>query len=81
MPYVIINRRTKKYVYGTDYSRDHVNKDGKHVKNQFTSFGNAIVYADPRGAEREFNNRESGHEHEIQEVKIVLVGGSNDSKD
>lgn len=42
MSYAIINKRTKKYVYGTDYSRDHVTKDGKHTKNQFTSFGSAL---------------------------------------
>ncbi|MGF7436299.1 hypothetical protein [Lentilactobacillus senioris] len=80
MSYAIINKRTKKYVYGTDYSRDHVNKDGKHTKNQFTSFGSAIVYADLRGAEREFENRGCGQNYEIQEVKILPVGGNHDSK-
>lgn len=76
MSYAIINKRTKKYVYGTDYSRDHVTKDGKHTKNQFTSFGSAIVYADLRGAELGFENRGCGQDYEIQEVKIVPIGGN-----
>lgn len=73
MSYAIINKRTKKYVYGTDRRSDHVTKEGKHVKNQFTSFDSAIVYEDIESAKRGLYYRECGKSYAIQEVKIVPV--------
>lgn len=63
MSYAIRNRRTKKWVYGTDKRY--------YPPHQRTSFDECIVYYSYESAADDFCHRRCGKEYEIVPVRIV----------
>lgn len=66
MMYAIRNRRTKKWVYGTDYRY--------HPYHQRTSKDQAITYDDLEYAEWDFRHRKCGKDYEIIECELIEKG-------
>lgn len=78
--YAIQNKRTKKWVYGTDFRSTH--KRSKKFKDpwkskwghrQFTSFDMALTWDDLEYTKYEFFHRGCGEDYEIVEVKLMPV--------
>lgn len=65
--YAIRNRRTKKWVYGTDYRYS--------PSRQRTSFDRALTYADYDHVKFDFKHRQCGKDYEIVPVVITEVRG------
>lgn len=65
MSVAIRNRKTRKFVYGTDYRY--------HPAHQFTSEDRAIIYESWDHAEVEFRARECGKSYEIVPVRIEVL--------
>ena len=63
--YAIRNKRTKKWVYGTDYRYS--------PRRQRTSFDRALTYKDYDHAEIDFMCRQCGTNYEIVPVVITEV--------
>ena len=66
--YAIRNKKTKKWVYGTDYRHRHPKKDGRPSFQQRTSFNQALTFEDIPSADLEFKIRGCGRDYEIAEV-------------
>lgn len=64
--WAIQNRRTKKWVYGTNWDRD-----GKPV--QRTSFDRVLTWEDYQDAAIEFRRRRCGIDYRIVPIKIEEV--------
>ena len=63
--YVIMNKRTGKFVSGTDYRY--------HPPHQITdSFHGVLLYGDKSQAENDFRYRQCGVNYEIVDVKLYL---------
>ena len=65
--YAIRNRRTKKWVYGTDY------RYSPH--RQRTSFDCALTYDDYEQAQLDYRHRQCGKDYEIISVIITEMRG------
>lgn len=65
--YAIRNKRTKKWLYGTDYRRC--------PPIQRTSFNQAITFEDLEEAEHQFKRRQCGKDYVIVEVELRVIGG------
>ena len=78
--YAIRNRKTKKWVYGTDFRMKHprIKKreiSGKNFSHeQKTSFNKALIFGDLIEAQVEFEYRACGHDYEIVEVELKVKG-------
>lgn len=74
--YAIRNRKTKKWVYGTDYRMHHPRMKKREIGPKFfsyeqrTSFNKALIFGDRKEAELEFDIRGCGYNYEIVEVEI-----------
>lgn len=68
--YAIRNKRTKKWVYGTDYRYS--------PRRQRTSFDRALTYKDYGHAEIDFMCRQCGKDYEIVPVVITDMRGDKD---
>lgn len=66
--YAIRNKRTKKWVYGTDYNYS--------PPRQRTSFYTAVLFEDETDAKRAFKLRCCGKDYEIVPVRLEI---DNDS--
>lgn len=68
--YAIINKKTKKFVCGTDrrqfYSQTRTFK-------QITSFSKAITYEYKEYAEMDIKSRRMSKDYEVVEVKLIVV--------
>ena len=68
--YAIINKKTKKFVYGTDrrqfYSKTRSFK-------QITSFDKALTYSHREYAEMDIMSRRMSKDYEAVEVKLITV--------
>jgi hypothetical protein len=62
--YAIRNKRTKRWLYGTDYRRC--------PPTQRTSHNEAITFEDWIDAEHQFRMRKCGKEYEIVKVKLII---------
>ena len=71
MPYAIRNRRTKKFVTGTDYRY--------FPPHQITSVDCAYIYEDEWDAIQGKNIRDCGKDYEIVPVRVEVV--ENEKKD
>ena len=70
--YAIRHKKTKAWVYGTDYRCHHKRKDGKRSYSQCTSFERALTFEDLPNAAFEFDIRGcSPRYYEIVEVLLV----------
>ena len=67
--YAIRHKKTKKFVYGTDY-RQYYN--GTKTHKQRTSSNQALTYADKDYAEIDMLTRGMSKDYEIVEVKLVV---------
>ena len=70
--YAIRNRRTKKWVYGTDYRYS--------PRRQRTSFDRALTYEDFDDAKLDFMYRQCGKDYEIVPVVITEVRGDSNER-
>ena len=68
--YAIRNRKTKKWVYGTDYRYS--------PRRQRTSFDRALTYEDYDHAKLDFMSRQCGKDYEIVPVVITEVRGEQE---
>lgn len=84
--YAIRNRKTKKWVYGTDFRMKHPRMKKREIsgKNfsheQKTSFNKALIFGDLIEAQVEFEYRACGRDYEIVEVYLyakddLTIGG------
>lgn len=64
--YAIINKRTKKWVFGTDFNY--------YPHRQRTSFDNVAIYSDLREAQFRFEWRGCGRDYKIVEVEVKIKG-------
>lgn len=62
--YAIQNKRTKKFVYGTDYRMT--------PHRQFTSKDEMLTFEYLDSCEQEFEHRQCGKEYRIVEVEITV---------
>lgn len=70
--YAIRHKKTKAWVYGTDYRYRHKRKDNKRSYSQCTSFERALTFEDLPNAAFEFDIRGcSPRYYEIVEVSLV----------
>ena len=70
--FAIRHKKTKAWVYGTDYRYHHKRKDNKRSYSQCTSFERALTFEDLRNAAFEFDVRGcSPRYYEIVEVSLV----------
>lgn len=63
--YAIINKKTKEFVYGTDYRY--------RPKRQRTSSEQALIFDDFESAGIDFKCRECGKDYEIVEVRLEII--------
>lgn len=63
--WAIVNKRTGKFVYGTDYRYS--------PRRQRTSAYKAILYDNRFSAEVDFENRECGKDYKIVPVQITIL--------
>lgn len=68
--YAIRNKRTKKWVYGTDYRYS--------PRRQRTSFDRALTYENYDRAKLDFIGRQCGKDYEIVTVVITEVRGEQE---
>lgn len=68
--YAIRNKRTKKWVYGTDYRYS--------PRRQRTSFDRALTYEDFEHAKLAFVCRQCGKDYEVVPVVITEVRGEQE---
>ena len=68
--YAIRNRKTKKWVYGTDYRYS--------PRRQRTSLNRALTYEDFDHAKFDFKHRQCGKDYEIVSVVITEVRGEEE---
>ncbi len=70
--YAIRHKKTKAWVYGTDYRYHHDRKDKRRSFSQCTSFERALTFEDLPNAAFEFDVRGcSPRYYEIVEVSLV----------
>lgn len=70
--YAIRHKKTKAWVYSTDYRCHHKRKDSKRSYSQCTSFERALTFEDLPNARFEFDIRGcSPRYYEIVEVSLV----------
>lgn len=67
--YAIINKKTKKFVYGTDYRRVYKNR----VCAQRTSFNRALTYDDKIIADLNRRSRHMSKDYIIVEVELKVI--------
>lgn len=60
--YAIINRKTRKWVYGTDFS--------VYPRRQRTSYDNCLIFGSRGSAEIEFLTRQCGKDYKIVPVRV-----------
>ena len=78
--YAIQNKKTKKWVYATDFRMKHPRMrkreiSGKNYSHeQKTSFNKALLFGDLIEAQVEFEYRACGRQYEIVEVQLVVKG-------
>lgn len=70
--YAIMNIKTRKFVYGTDYTR-HNYKGFNRTYNQRTSKNKMLTYADLEEAELAFRLRGCGNDYRIVVLKTIEV--------
>lgn len=70
--YAIRNKRTKKWLFGTDYRYS--------PSHQRTSENRAIVFEDYDHAKAEFRHRECGKAYEIVPVKLLEITGLKETE-
>ena len=63
--YAIRNKRTKKWVYGTDFRR--------WPHTQFTSEEQALLWDDYEAAAYEFKHRQCGKSYEVVPVRLEAL--------
>lgn len=80
--YAIRNKKTKKWVYGTDFEEafyyDNQPTFYSHAYisySQRTSFDQALTFDTLSYAIAEFNHRGCGNDYEIVKVKLIVDGG------
>lgn len=69
--YAILNIKTYKWVYGTDFTHPHFAKDGKRHFNQRTSANQALTYESIFSAQIDFEHRGCGRDYRIIEVCLI----------
>ncbi|MCF6461484.1 hypothetical protein [Clostridium sp. Cult3] len=67
--YAIRDKRTKKWLCGTDYS--------EYPYRQRISHNRALTFEDKEDAEWEFKRRECSKDFEVVEVELNVMGGNN----
>lgn len=78
--YAIRHKKTKKWVYGTDFRMRHprIKKrdiSGKNYSHeQKTSFNKALIFGDLVEAQVDFEYRGCGYDYEIVEVELIVKG-------
>lgn len=72
--YAIRNKKTKKWVYGTDYCHPHPKKSGRPSWQQRTSFDRALIFGDLPNAMLELELRGCGRDYEVVEVELKAKG-------
>lgn len=72
--YAIRHKKTKAWVYGTDYRCHHKRKDNKRSYSQCTSFERALTFEDLPNAAFEFDIRGCGRDYEVVEVELKAKG-------
>lgn len=71
--YVIRNKKTGKYVYGTDYRCKYKGRGNTLIYHQFTSFGRALTYEYVSDVMSDFLLRGiSVNSYEIVEVDMII---------
>ena len=67
--YAIINKKTKQFVYGTDYRQRYNNNTAK----QRTSLDEALTYSCKEQAEVDMRCRHMSNDYEVIEVKLLIL--------
>ena len=66
--YAVVNKKTKQFVYGTDYRQVYSNNTVK----QRTSCDKALTYSDKEEAEFDIRHRRMSKDYKAVEVKLVF---------
>jgi len=74
--FAIVNSKTEKFVYGTDFTHPHYSKKypKKRIFEQRTSYNQALTYAEYSTAELDFVHRGCGKDYKIVKVSLKIVG-------
>lgn len=74
--YAIRHKKTKKWVYGTDFRMRHPRMKAREISGKYysheqkTSFNKALIFGDLTEAKVDFEYRGCGHDYEIVEVLL-----------
>ena len=69
--YAIINKKTKKFVCGTDHRQFY---PATNTFKQIMSFDQALTYEYKEYAEMDIKSRRMSKDYEVVEVKLIVVG-------
>jgi hypothetical protein len=71
--YAIINKKTKKYLCGTDYNYTIKTNDNRYIHKQLTSFNKCLTYESERSAKMDLLHRRTGKDYKIVKIRVSLV--------